>query len=286
MKPLPFKIPKTSDATLIVQEDRGAILYDHYHQHEELQISLIVQGEGKLVVRDSFSEYRPGDLLVFGSKVPHLFKSTFTGKETYMISLFFTEDSFGRAFFDLPEFSKLKSFFENTSYGFKVLSQPKGLHQLFLTLVHSKQKLHRFILFLQVLECIIDIPVQKLSQQPLQKKYREGEGQRMAKVFQRMIEDFNEDISLSEIARMANMTPNAFCRYFKQRTNKTFFQFLTEIRITNVTRLLEKNRELSIAEAAYQSGFKNLSNFNRKFKAIKQITPSAYKKTLNDPHLF
>ena len=100
------------------------------------------------------------------------------------------------------------------------------------------------------------------------------------------MQDFAEDVSLAEVSALANMTPNAFCRYFKQRTNKTFFRFLTEIRINNAAQLLQANKDLSIAEAAYQSGFKNLSNFNRKFKEIKSLTPSEYRKSLHDSHLF
>ena len=76
------------------------------------------------------------------------------------------------------------------------------------------------------------------------------------------------------------MSPNAFCRYFKQRTNKTFVQFLNEIRIENSCTLLARNNELSIAEIAYQCGFNNISNYNRKFKLIKKVTPNEFRKKM------
>ena len=87
---------------------------------------------------------------------------------------------------------------------------------------------------------------------------------------------FFTEINLKTIAGVSNMTPNAFCRYFKQRTNKTYFQFLIEVRIENSCRLL-KNKDLLISEISEKSGFKNISNFNRKFKSVKGITPSAYR---------
>lgn len=286
MKPLPFKIPKTSSDTLIVQQDKGKVLYEYYHQHEEIQISLVVRGEGKLVVGDSLSHYQSGDLLVFGSKVPHLFKTTYTGYDTHMISLFFTQTSFGTHFFNLPELKKTQLFFDHAAYGFKVLSEKQVLYDLFMEITNVENKLRRFTLFLSILEILNDASVERLSEDQLQRNYREVEGQRMAKIFQKVMQDFAEDVSLAEVSALANMTPNAFCRYFKQRTNKTFFRFLTEIRINNAAQLLQANKDLSIAEAAYQSGFKNLSNFNRKFKEIKSLTPSDYRKSLHDSHLF
>ena len=73
------------------------------------------------------------------------------------------------------------------------------------------------------------------------------------------------------------MTKNAFCRYFKVRTNKTFFQFLIDIRIESASKLLLKNNELSVIEIAELCGFNNISNFNRKFKEIKLASPLKYK---------
>jgi len=73
------------------------------------------------------------------------------------------------------------------------------------------------------------------------------------------------------------MTKNAFCKYFKRRTNKTYVSFLTELRIENACKLLQSKEEFSISEVAYQVGFNNISNFNRKFKAIKNITPLKYR---------
>ena len=72
------------------------------------------------------------------------------------------------------------------------------------------------------------------------------------------------------------MTPNAFCRYFKQRTNKTYFTFLNEIRIERACKLL-RDKECLITEVAEKSGFKYISNFNRKFKEIVGKSPSDYR---------
>jgi AraC-like DNA-binding protein len=89
---------------------------------------------------------------------------------------------------------------------------------------------------------------------------------------------FNTDISLETISEVANMTKNAFCKYFKKRTNKTYFRFLNELRIEHACKLLIDDNDMAIADIAYKSGFKNLSNFNRQFKFIKGINPNKFRK--------
>jgi AraC-like DNA-binding protein len=73
------------------------------------------------------------------------------------------------------------------------------------------------------------------------------------------------------------MSKNAFCRYFKKRTNKTFFQFLIEIRIENACKMLHTNKDYSISYISELCGFQDIANFNRKFKELKGVSPSYYR---------
>ncbi|NQY05890.1 MAG: helix-turn-helix transcriptional regulator, partial [Flavobacteriaceae bacterium] len=200
-------------------------------------------------------------------------------KESYMISLFFTKDSFGDEFFELPEFNSLKAFFIDTQYGFKIDSSnnPKQFGSYAISKFIKYDKLDRLIHFLRLLKQINESDKKPLSSFVHKKQYTDNEGRRMSSVFELAMNEYYRDITLDEVAGVSSMTPNAFCRYFKNRTNKTFFQFLIEVRIENACKLLSKNNDLSIAEVAYQCGFKNISNFNRKFKSVKNITPSKYR---------
>ncbi|MBG6130511.1 AraC-like DNA-binding protein [Aquimarina sp. EL_43] len=283
MKALPFKIPKSSTDTLIVQEDKEVVFYDKFHQHEEIQISIIISGEGSLIVGDTITDYKANDILIFGSNVPHVLKSASSPIKSYMISLFFTKESFGNLFFKLPEFNDLSGFFRNSVYGIRVFSKKEKLKKQFLKIVEKKEKLDRFTIFLKILKILKTSNIKTISSFISKRAYTDNEGKRMAKVFQVVMNEFNRDFSLKEVADLANMTPNAFCRYFKQRTNKTFFQFLIEVRIENACRLISRELDITISEVSYRSGFKNLSNFNRKFKEIKGMTPSDYKKRLHEP---
>jgi len=279
MKVLPFKIPKSSTDTLIIEEDIGDVFYDKLHQHEEVQLSYIVSGKGTFIVGDTIKNYETNDILIFGSNVPHVLKSDIESNvSSHMISVFFTLNSFGEEFFNLPEFQKAKSFISKAELGLKL--KDIDLKEKFANII-KESKLRRFMLFLEILDKMMQSDYETVASFSTKKIYTDNEGKRMSAIFDLALNNYHKDITLDEVAEVATMTPNAFCRYFKQRTHKTFIQFLTEIRIEKSCKLLSKNNELSIAEIAYQCGFKNISNYNRKFKSTKSSTPTDYRKRMS-----
>src|SRR5699024_3199880 len=109
--------------------------------------------------------------------------------------------------------------------------------------------------------------------------YSEEKGKRIQKIYDYVLENFQNTIKLDEIAQQANYTTPAFCRYFKKHTGKTFTQFLNELRVNEVCKLLIEEREnLSISEIAYKCGFNSITNFNRIFKTIMGCSPMKYRK--------
>lgn len=282
MKVLPFKIPKPEKDALIFQIDKTEAFYDKLHQHEEIQLSFIVAGEGTLIVGDTVNYYSAEDILVIGSNIPHIFKSDTKASETsHMLSLFFTKESFGETFFELEELKGLQKFFKRTIHGFKITSKQKQIETLFLALERAS-KLDRFILLLQLLKSISKANYKSLSSFIYDKKYSDNEGFRMRNVFEYTMNNFEKEITLSTISDVAHMTKNAFCKYFKKRTNKTYFQFLNELRIEHACKLLLAENGYSTAEIAELSGYNNISNFNRQFKTVKGKSPSQFKRSKNN----
>jgi len=277
MKVLPFKIPKPENATLVVQEDIVSKLFDKLHQHQEIQISLIKKGEGSFIIGDRVGEFGEGDIFVIGENLPHVFHNDPGDGSVHMISLFFMKATYGDIFFSLPEFKHLDPVFQAASLGFKI----KGHNELqrIFAAIPSKSKLQRFVSFIELMDLIEKENLITLSTAIHTKAYGEEEGKRMRDIFEFTLNNFDQSINLDQVASVANMTPNAFCRYFKQRTNKTYINFLLDIRIGNACKLLSKKTDLSISEISYASGFNNLTNFNRKFKSIKGITPSTFRRT-------
>jgi AraC-like DNA-binding protein len=277
VKILPFKIPKTEKEALIYQENIEQVFYDQLHQHEEIQISYIYKGSGTLLVGDSINDYKEGDILVIGENIPHVFRSnTSASPESVMLTLFFTKTSFGKDFFSLNDMSSVDDFFKESEYGMKILSNQNKIINQFHKL-KNQNKLQRIATFLKILNIIIFSEKTPLSSFVYKKKYTDDEGRRMSAVFEYAIESYHQNITLDEVAEKANMSKNAFCRYFKKRTNKTFFQFLIEIRIENACKLLHHKKDLSIASVSELCGFQDIANFNRKFKELKGISPSQYR---------
>lgn len=274
MKVLPFKILKTRDQNLLYQEDRNMILYELLHQHEEIQISLIEKGSGNLLVGDTFTSFKEGDIIVFGKNLPHVLKSE---ELCSMVSIFFTKECFGKEFFNLPDLEEISSFLDESDKGILVNSNQEKIKRLFSEFAEAS-KLSRFQLFLNILEVINNSEKKQLSSFLYNKELSLNEGKRMSLVFDYLMKNVDKEVSLQEVAKVAAMSKNAFCRYFKQRTNKTFFQFLIEIRIERACGLLIKNPDLSVTAVSELCGFKNLSNFNRKFKEIKSVSPKMIKK--------
>tara|TARA_R110002051_G_scaffold74049_1_gene134831 strand:- start:2650 stop:3495 length:846 start_codon:yes stop_codon:yes gene_type:complete len=279
MKVYPFKIPKPIDEHLIVQIDKEPIFYNRLHQHEEIQISYIINGTGKLLVGDSIHQFSRGDIYVIGSNLPHIFKSIPSELNAHMITVFFTENTFGNDFFKLPYFKDLQSFFLNSNGGFKVKSGEKHISDSILKLYYQ-DKLNRFVTFLQLLELLSTETIEPLSKFIYSKTLTSNDGERLQVIFDFVFKNFQKPIALEEISKMAFMTPNAFCRFFKQRTNKTFFQFLIELRVEHACQLLNSKKELNINLISDLSGFNSISNFNKKFKKIKGVTPTQYQQSI------
>lgn len=276
MKVLPFKIPKPKQESLVYQEDRETYFYDQLHQHEELQISYIVKGGGTLVVGDSINTYNANDILIIGGNIPHVFRSDLEAtSNSIMFTLFFTQEAFN-GIFQISDMEASKDFFKHAQYGMKISNNHNKIVKLFKKL-HKQSKIERIASLLKIIDQTLHLDYSPLSSFVYGKKYTDDEGKRMRAVFEHAMENYHNQITLEEVALKANMTKNAFCRYFKKRTNKTFFQFLIEMRIENACKLLYKNSEMSIATVSELCGFQNITNFNRKFKELKGITPSQYR---------
>ena len=276
MKILPFQIPKPTNDALIYQEDYEFEFYNQLHQHEEIQLSYIAQGEGTLLVGDSLISYSQGEVFAIDANLPHVFLSSKDAtSKSLMLSLFFTRNSFGKNFFELEETSETRTFFDRLKNGFKIEASKEDVSDLFLNLKHQN-KMQRFIALLEIVRRMSHSEKSILSNQVFEKRFSVNEGQRMREVMDFTLKYYNNDIRTETIANIAHMTPNAFCKYFKKRTKKTYTQFLNEIRIEKACQLLKETEGL-IAEIGFSTGFRNLSNFNRKFREIKGMTPSHFR---------
>ncbi|MEO0473879.1 MAG: AraC family transcriptional regulator, partial [Bacteroidota bacterium] len=119
--------------------------------------------------------------------------------------------------------------------------------------------------------------VEQLASKGYVNAFQRTQNDTLDKIYEYIFQNFDQSISLEEIAGLANMNPSAFSRYFKRINQKTFSRYVNEIRIGFACRQLMEQKD-NVSTICYESGFNNLSNFNRQFRLIKGISPSEYRK--------
>ncbi len=282
MRVVPFRIPKSTQEAFRVQVDDIPYLYNHLHQHPELQITLIQQSEGTLMAGDYLGRFGAGDVFIIGSGQPHVFRNDekyFRGEgRALSISIFFDDTTLGEYFWQLPELSFLRQFLHNSYGGFKVTREKRKLLEEKLLELTTHEGIDKLIIFLEILRLLADQEdLQPLSLQLFQRSIKTFDGSRLNQVLEFTFREYHRPIKLEEAAAVANLTVEAFCKYFKTRTRKTYINFLNEIRINNACRMLTENDD-PVAGICFSAGFNNLSHFNRLFKKVNGLTPVEYRK--------
>jgi AraC-like DNA-binding protein/quercetin dioxygenase-like cupin family protein len=281
MKIVPFQIPKNTQEAFRVQVDVMPHLYNHLHQHPEIQLTLIKESHGTLVAGDYVGPFHAGDVFVIGSNQPHVFRNDekFFRKKSkaVTITVFFDETTLGENFWQLQEIKPLHFFLKNSSGGYRITGKKRKKLAEYLLIIANVSGIERIIIFLQILQELSGKKeMHPLTKSIIQRNIKTYDGNRLNKVIEFTFREFSRTITLKEVAALANLTPEAFCKYFKTRTRKTYISFLNEIRVNHACRLLTEDK--SIAGICYDCGFTNLSNFNRIFRKLKKVSPGEWRK--------
>lgn len=282
MKALLFRNPKTEKESFHVQVDKLPHFYDTLHFHPEVQITLVLEGEGTLFIGDCIESFGPGDVIAMGANLPHVLRcdksyyETDSQMQVHGISIYFNQEAFGERFFELPETRHIYEWLSKTSRGLRL--QGKYSADL-VPLIERMPDSHGFDRFNALMELLNQMAVhtnyEYLSSVGFSSPQKDIDSRKINDVFDYVMQNFADEIRLEAVADVANMSPTAFCRYFKQRTSKTFSRFLNEVRIGNACKLLLEG-DNTITEVSYSCGYNNISNFNRQFKTVTKFTPSAY----------
>jgi AraC-like DNA-binding protein len=284
MKPILRKVDSGNNS-FSIREDIYPFLYNHWHFHPEIELTYIRKSTGLRLVGDSMAPFEDGDLVLLGSNLPHMWRSdsiyfqNIPALTIEAIAIHFREDFWGNSFMQLPELRQIKEMLDIAKRGLKILGETREK-----VIAAMEQNLHatgstRIEFLLGILDTISRSGDYTLLSSPgFNKTYDLTTTDKINIIYTYTFNNFKKNISIKDAAEAANLSPNSFCRYFKTRTLKTYWQFLLEIRIGYACKLLIENKE-SISQICYECGFNNLSNFNRQFKALLKITPLQYAKT-------
>lgn len=282
MKALLFRNPKTEKESFHVQVDRLPHFYDTLHYHPEVQVTLILEGTGTLFIGDCIEQFGPGDLIVIGANLPHVMRNDQeyyeegSGLMSHAISIYFRQEAFGDRFFELPETRHIREWIHKAARGVRLRHQLNAAVASDITRMPELENFERFRSLLSILHYLANNDsYEYLSSVSFSTPQKDTDSQKINDVFDYVMQHFAEEIRLESVAEIAHMSPTAFCRYFKQRTRKTFSRFLNEVRVGNACKLLLEG-DHTISEVSFRCGYNNISNFNRQFKSIAKFTPSEY----------
>lgn len=262
---------------IVVLERTIPCLDDNWHYHPEYELIFITKSKGIRFVGDSVSQFKPGDLVIVGPYLPHLWRNDpefiNVDVKTYVIK--FDKSFLGEHTFEKSVFFKINDLLKKSNKG--VLFS-KSTTEKVKNLIFSFDELDvttQYIKLLEVLDVLSrDENAHQLSMSTMSLD-EDPNMNRMDKVLNYISENYARKISLDDISKVACMTTNSFCRFFKNNTDKSFVQFLNEVRIRNAVRILTI-KDMTISEVCFAVGYNSKANFNVQFKSFMGCSAKEY----------
>jgi len=281
LKPLLIDRSSSPNKSFTVRNHRFPNFLKVWHHHLELELVVILKSTGTRFIGDNIEQFCEGEVVLIGKNLPHMWlndKHYFeidSILEAEAIVIHFKEDFAGKDFLEMPEMSAIAKLIKKSSLGIKFsgdllwfIDQIKKIHEL-----TAFDKTMKFIQLLNYLAKNNDCTL--LSSSGFINSFNKTGRNNLDKVYEYIIKNFKDDIRRNDVAELTNMNPSSFSRFFKRIHRKTFTEYLLEVRIGYACKLLIENKN-NISEICYESGFNNLSNFNRQFKKAMKCSPTDY----------
>jgi AraC-like DNA-binding protein len=282
MKPQLLKITTDPVHSFSVRQDLVPYVNNRWHYHPEVELIHFHKGGGLQFVGDNIQRFHPDDIVLVGNNLPHywyydeVYLEDKAQASPYSTVIHFRDTFWGNQFLALPENEPIRKLLAEARRGLLIQGTRKPEVAQGIRDIYSSDGARRILALLHCLLVIAEsaayTPLSSLGFQP---KYSAGQNNQINAVYDFTFKNFRNPIYLKQIAEIAGMTPNSFCRYFKTRTGKTFSQFLLEFRVGTACRLLLQDR-LNIKHVCYESGFQNAASFHKTFKKITGQTPQQY----------
>lgn len=250
-----------------------------WHFHPELELTFIRKSRGTRFVGDSIEEFAENDLALLGPNLPHIWQNPANqpGRSEAVV-IHFSEGFLNNSIFLAPEFISIRQLIEKSKNGVAFPAQMAQQVGEKMTAMLTQDSFRRVVGLMEILQTLAGSQqARTLASIGYTHFTTPKDAEKMAIVFEYVRQHFTQVIRLEAVASLLHQTPQAFCRYFKKRAKKTFFDFVNEFRIGHASRLLIDS-ELSITEICLQSGYTTIPHFNKQFKRITGLSPTGFRK--------
>lgn len=252
----------------------------YWHYHPEIEIVYVNGGTGRRQIGSHISYYRNGDLILIGSNLPHCGLTNRLTNTRLETIIQFHPNLFQNNFFELPEMQSVIKMLEKAKGGVVFHGNDKREIGKKIESLNDESHFRRLLGLLEIFDDMQkadDYTLLNVDEFTMETSPQDNN--KLNVIFNFVKEHYTRSIKLEEVAEIAGMTVPAFCRYFKKITKKTFTAFVNEYRVAHAAKLLHE-KQISISEVCYDSGFNNISHFNRLFKDFFGKTPSVYRNEL------
>lgn len=287
MRPILINESISEDRLIFIKRVDAPYLDTPFHFHDNCELVFIEDGYGNKLIGDNVSVFAKDDIILMGPNVPHIFTnddSFYKGNKNLRSKA--TVIYFSPKLLDnlLPHHSldPVYNLIKRASRGLEVVGKTRSIVCKELTNFTEKNELLQLSSFFSILNALtLTKEVKYITSQKFINTYSQQDSARISSVYQFLMQNFKRNIQLEEAAEIAHMAPTAFCRFFKQRTLKTFTRFMNELRIYHACELLS-NSDRAINDIFYECGYHNPTNFNKFFKEITGTTPLEYRKRMGN----
>lgn len=273
---------KSIDQSILVKHDILRNFYAPHHYHEDYEIIYVKKSQGLRVIGNKVDNYKPGEVLIIGPRLPHYHELSVTDKtDEYPIENIAV--LFPESIFELnnqyPEFSKTKLLIDQLKYGIELKGKTRLKAQNILENMTLKPSYKNFVSLFKLIEILVEEDSNYSTLSTVKYENMRLYNEKTKHVLDFISKHFQENISVGTVADKATMSTSSFCVFFKSQTGYTYSQYLNLLRVSKASELLVTTQK-GIAEIAYEVGFENLAYFNRRFKEIKKCTPKEFRNKL------
>jgi AraC-like DNA-binding protein len=280
----PLQKSRIPEGKAFVIKELNAPFFDvNWHFHAEYQLFVVLKGKGTRFIGDAIHTFEEGDLVLTGPNLPHLWRNDqayFESNQALMtqgIVIYFSDHFLNNSVFELEEFASISRLLQDSLAGISILGKTREKAEKLMKSLLHKEGISGIVLLLELLDLLAKSAETQLITRPgYVNSHKESERDRMGLVYEMVMQNYGQKVTLKDAADICNLSESAFSRYFKSRANQSFSSFLSSVRIHQACKLL-KEEKMNISQICFECGFFTLSNFNSQFKSQLGKTPKEYR---------